>query len=53
MLQLQLFLGVFFGTLSVAKAEGDAADTIGTILFVLLILTCLCAGLGYYKRTRS
>ena len=51
-LRLNLFLGTLFACFPTVAAQ-DAADTIGTILFVLIILTCVCAGLGYYKRSRG
>lgn len=53
-MQLFLFMAVFASSFSTVNAEsGNIADTIGTILFVLICVTCVCAGLGWYKRSRG
>jgi hypothetical protein len=53
-LQLFLFVAVFISSFSAVNAEsGNVADTIGVIIFVLICVTCVCAGLGWYKRSRG
>jgi heme/copper-type cytochrome/quinol oxidase subunit 4 len=51
--QILVLLFAFMALVTPVEAKADIGNVIAGLLITAIVLTCMCAGLGYYKRRQN